>query len=92
MRISNSPPNSRSQGTFSSQTTRMVAMIRRITAPPVPSRMAFFWVSPRRLRAASPMTMALSPARIRSRKIMFSSGNIKSVRVVFKPGSLLMFV
>jgi hypothetical protein len=60
------PPTSIRPGIFSSHTTASVISARTTIAPAAPHRMAFFCNSGGRLRAASAMRMALSPASTRS--------------------------
>jgi len=73
----NRPPASISPGSLSSHTTAAVITMRTAMAPSVPQKMACFCRCLGRLRAASAMTMALSPASTRSIRMMLSSPDQK---------------
>src|SRR6185312_2595788 len=67
---SNRPPASIRPGNSSSQTTTAVSAMRTATAPKLPQNTAFFCSGGGSLRAASAITMALSPASTRSSRMM----------------------
>lgn len=70
IQMSPSPPMSLSPGVVSNQATASVMMILMPMAPAVPQMMALRCRVGGKLRAASAMTMALSPASTRSSKMM----------------------
>ena len=78
IQTSSAPPISIRPGIFSSQTTTMVMALRTTIAPKVPQTMACFCRWRGRLRAASAMTIALSPASTRSITTMAASAERKS--------------
>ena len=75
IQTSAAPPTSRKPGILSSQITTDVSATRTAIAPNVPHSTTRRWCSFGTLRAASPMTIALSPASTRSITMMAASAD-----------------
>ncbi len=92
IQTSTRPPRKRRPGTINSQTTTSVMAARTTIAPTVPQMIAFLRNAAGSERAASAITMALSPARTRSMMTIASSAERNStermsIAFVQRPGA-----
>ncbi len=85
MKTSSTPPISSRPGISSSHTTSSVIDERTITAPAVPAMIARRCRCRGTLRAASAMTIALSPASTRSMTTIDASAQKNSMERISKP-------